>query len=172
MNNVNKLAILSILLLSGCGSNTNKEEKARELFMNGYGCSQAVFGAFAEDIGLDLKTALRISSGFGGGMGRMREVCGTLTGAFMVLGYVYGFDKPSDFQKFAIYVRIREFTAKFKEKNSTIICRELLENIKTTDGTAPEARTEEYYKRRPCLAHVEFVAKTLEEYINTHPTGD
>ena len=149
-----------------------KQIKARELFLMGYGCAQAVFGAFAEDIGIDLKTALRIASGFGGGMGRMREVCGTVTGAFMVLSYLYGFHEPSDKQKGEVYAVIKEFSDEFKAKNKTIICREILENIKTTKGTEPEARTEDYYKRRPCLAHVEFSAKILEEYIKSHPTGD
>ncbi len=147
---------------------SKKSEMARELFLKGYGCSQAIFGAFAEDIGFDLNTALKIASGFGGGMGRMREVCGTLTGAFMVIGYLYGFDEPSDKKKGEVYSRIREISDKFKEKNETIICRQLLENVKTTKGAEPEARTDDYYKRRPCLAHVEFTAELLEDYINTH----
>lgn len=73
---------------------TGHADKARELFNDGYNCSQAVFGAFAEDAGLDMKTALRFASPFGGGMGRMREVCGGVSGMFMVLGLFYGYDEP------------------------------------------------------------------------------
>lgn len=102
----------------------------------------------------------------------MREVCGTMTGAFMVLGLIYGFDEPSPLKKGEIYARIKEISDKFKEKNQTIICRELLENVKVTTGSQPEDRTDDYYKRRPCLAHIIFTAQILEEYISSHPTED
>ncbi len=151
---------------------TNKSKKAEELFLMGYGCSQSVLGAFAEDLGLDMNTALRIASPFGGGMGRMREVCGAMTGAFMVLGLIYGFDSPSADKKADVYRRVNQIADAFKNKNKTIICRELLENIKLTKGIAPEERTEDYYKRRPCLAHIIFTTELLEEYIKQNPTGD
>lgn len=151
---------------------TPKSKKAEELFLMGYGCSQSVLGAFADDIGLDFNTAMKIASPFGGGMGRMREVCGAMTGAFMVLGLIYGFYEPSPFKKGEIYQRVREIAELFKEKNGTIICRELLENVKTTKGAAPEERTDEYYKRRPCLAHIIFTTELLEDYIKTHPIGE
>ena len=102
---------------------TDKGKKAEELFLMGYGCSQAILGAFATEAGIDHNTAMRIASGFGGGMGRMREVCGTMTGAFMVLGLIYGFDEPSPLKKGEIYARIKEISDKFKEKNQTSICR-------------------------------------------------
>ena len=151
---------------------TDKAKKAEELFLKGYACSQAILGAFATEAGIDHNTAMRIASGFGGGMGRMREVCGTMTGAFMVLGLIYGFDEPSPLKKGEIYSRIKEISDKFKEKNQTIICRELLENVKVTTGSQPEDRTDDYYKRRPCLAHIIFTAQILEEYISSHPTED
>ena len=146
-----------------------KAERAEELFLMGYGCAQSIFGAFSEEAGIDFKASMRIASGFGGGMGRMREVCGTMSGAFMVLGLIYGFDEPSATKKGEIYTRIKEIADKFKEKNNTIICRELLENVKITSGTAPEDRTQDYYKRRPCLAHIIYTAEILEEYIKEHP---
>ena len=148
---------------------STKANRAEELFLMGYGCAQSILGAFHEEAGIDFKSAMRIASGFGGGMGRMREVCGTMTGAFMVLGLIYGFDESSPAKKGKIYGRVKEIAYIFKEKNGTIICRELLENVKTTRGTAPEERTEEYYKRRPCLAHIIYTAKILEEYIKDHP---
>jgi len=153
---------------------TNKSKKAEELFLMGYGCSQSVLGAFAEDLGLDMNTALRIASPFGGGMGRMREVCGAMTGAFMVLGLIYGFDSPSADKKADVYRRVNQIADAFKSKNKTIICRQLLENIKLTKGIAPEERTEDYYKRRPCLAHIIFTTELLEEYIkqNAIYSGD
>lgn len=151
---------------------TPKSKKAEELFLMGYGCSQSVLGAFANDIGIDFNTAMKIASPFGGGMGRMREVCGVMSGAFMVLGLIYGFDTPSPTQKGEIYQRVNEIANEFKKKNGTIICRELLANIKTTTGSAPEERTNDYYKRRPCLAHIIFATELLEEYIKNHPIGD
>ena len=129
---------------------TDKAKKAEELFLKGYGCSQAILGAFATEAGIDHNTAMRIASGFGGGMGRMREVCGTMTGAFMVLGLIYGFDEPSPFKKGEIYARIKEISDKFKEKNQTIICRELLNLPEPEGDPTPTERTKEFYAKRPC----------------------
>ena len=148
---------------------TPRSEKAQELFLMGYGCSQSVLGAFADIIDLDFNTAMKIASPFGGGMGRMREVCGVMTGAFMVLGLIYGFDTPSTSKKGEIYKRVTNIAEAFKAKNGTIICRELLENIKTTKGSDPEERTADYYKRRPCLAHIIYTVELLEDYIKQHP---
>ena len=148
---------------------TAKSKKAEELFLMGYGCAQAILGAFEDETGLPFDTSMKIASGFGGGMGRMREVCGTMSGAFMVLGLVYSSDIASVENKSAIYARIKELADTFKEKNGTIVCRELLANVKTTKGTSPEERTEDYYKRRPCLAHIIYTAEILEEYIKSHP---
>ena len=103
---------------------TGHADKARELFNDGYNCSQAVFGAFAEDAGLDMKTALRFASPFGGGMGRMREVCGGVSGMFMVLGLFFGYDEPDDAQaKKELYSYVRALADKFKESEGSIICR-------------------------------------------------
>lgn len=141
------------------------KEKAIELFKEGYNCSQAVLLAFEDVIGLDRKTALMLSSSFGGGMGRMREVCGAVSGMFMVLGCLYGYDGPKDTEgKKLHYELIREAADKFKKENGSIICRELLEGA--TVGGDPEARTESYYKKRPCAEYVGICAEIVENYIS------
>ncbi|MBQ9977532.1 MAG: C_GCAxxG_C_C family protein [Clostridia bacterium] len=145
-----------------------KSEKAKELFMQGYNCSQAVVGAFCEDLGLDFETAMKLSSSFGGGMGRLREVCGAVSGAFMVAGLKYGYADPRDkTAKTEHYKLIQDMAAKFKEENGSIICRELLEVGDEKETHVPEDRTKEYYKKRPCAQLVETAAKIAEEILNT-----
>lgn len=145
-----------------------KSEKAKELFMQGYNCSQAVVGAFCEDLGLDFETAMKLSSSFGGGMGRLREVCGAVSGAFMVAGLKYGYADPRDkTAKTEHYKLIQDMAAKFKEENGSIICRELLEVGDEKETHVPEDRTKEYYKKRPCAQLVETAAKIAEEMLNT-----
>ena len=140
-------------------------KKAVELFKRGYNCSQAVFGAYAEELGLDLDTALKISSSFGGGMGRMREICGALTGSFMVLGMLEGgYDARDNKDKAEHYKNIQELAEKFRQQNGSIICRELLGlSKKGVDNPVPELRTDSYYKKRPCVELVELAAKNLDE---------
>ena len=130
-------------------------EKAVAYFMTGMNCSQAVFLAFAGDFGLDEATAAKISSGLGGGVGRMREVCGTVTGATLVLGMKYGPDKA------AVYPVTQKFCELFKNEMGSIVCRELLSGTGATAGGAPEARTKEYYRKRPCAELVRFAAETV-----------
>lgn len=147
----------------------NHCKKAVELFKSGYNCSQAVFGAYAEELGIDFDTAIKISSSFGGGMGRMREVCGALTGAFMVIGMLDGdYDAKDNKAKAEHYKIIQEFAEEFRIQNGSIICRELLGlSQKGADNPVPELRTEGYYKKRPCVELVELVAKNLDEkYFN------
>ncbi len=104
-----------------------KAEKAKKLYESGYNCCQAVFAAFCEELGLNEETALKISSSFGGGMGKMGEVCGAVTGMFMAAGLKYGYTLPeSPQEKMDYYKFIRELAGEFKEKNGTILCRELL----------------------------------------------
>ena len=141
-------------------------EIARQLFLDGYNCSQAVLCAFEDVTGLDRETAAKLSSSFGGGMGRMREVCGCVSGALMVLGMVYGYDDPEDHEaKKDHYALVQEFAAKFREENGSIICRELLEGVKTTPGGEPEARTDAYYKKRPCPDLVACAAQILDQML-------
>ena len=144
----------------------NHEEKARELFYRGYNCAQAVFCAFAEDMGMDLETAARLSSSFGGGIGRLREVCGAVSGAEMALGYLRGYSDPEDHAaKLAHYEQVRALARRFQEQNGTIICRELLKDVPVTPGGEPEKRTPEYYASRPCLRLVGEAAAILEDML-------
>lgn len=142
-------------------------DRARALFESGYNCAQAVFCAFEDVTGLDEKTAARIASSFGGGMARMREVCGTVSGAAMVLGMVQGYDDPGAVEaKKAHYQRIQAFARDFIGENGSIICRELLSGSTVQPGDVPEMRTPEYYKRRPCPELVWYAAHLVDEYLN------
>ncbi len=126
-------------------------ELARSLFLQGYNCSQAVFCAFCDVTGLEIDAAARMASSFGGGLGRLREVCGTVSGAALVLGMVKGYADPKDYAaKKAHYALVQEFARRFREKNGSIVCRELLRGVNVTEGGDPEQRTSEYYKKRPC----------------------
>ena len=136
------------------------EERAAELFASGLNCAQSVFCAFAEELGMDFETAKRVSCGLGGGVGRMREVCGAVTGAAMVLGL-----KVGDGDKTVTYPAVQDFCAKFRAENGSIICRELLEGTGATQGGAPEARTAEYYQRRPCAELVKSAARILDALL-------
>lgn len=142
-------------------------DKAEALFCEGYNCAQAVLLAFDDVTGLDKKTASSISSSFGGGLGRMREVCGAVSGAAMVLGIVKGQYPPEDHSaKSAHYKLIQQFAEKFKEENGSIICRELLKGTGCESGNTPEKRTEKYYKKRPCPLIVRTSADILASMLN------
>ena len=134
-------------------------EKAESLFRSGCNCSQAVFATFAEELGLDEELAKRIACGLGGGVGRLREVCGAVTGATLVLGMKYGPDKT------VVYEKVQAFAAEFKAEMGSIVCRELLSGSGATSGGAPEARTPEYYRKRPCSEIVRFAADTVAKYL-------
>ena len=143
--------------------------KAAELFTQGYNCAQSVAAAFCDVTGLDEKTAARMASPFGGGMGRMREVCGAVSGMLMVLGTLYGYDDPGekDRAKKAHYALVQELAGAFRERNGSIICREILKNPPSTPSPTP--RTAEFYKTRPCARMVVCAAELLDEYIAAHP---
>ena len=149
---------------------TNYSEKARALFKEqGYNCAQAVFIAFSDLTGMDEISAARFSSSFGGGMGRLREVCGAVSGCFMVLGALMGPEDPRDHDaKMAHYAIIQEAAKRFKEENGSYICRELLGLGAGPSDPTPEKRTEAYYKRRPCDEYVALAegitAEILEKY--------
>ncbi len=142
----------------------NKEEKARELFREGYNCCQAVLGAFCEEVGLEFETAMRLASSFGAGMGRLREVCGAVSALFMIAGLLEGYVAPDDDeQKAAHYARIQTLAKEFQEKHGTILCRELLK--RTAEVPKPEKRTEAYYAERPCAAFVGEAARLAENLL-------
>ena len=153
-------------------NNSNKGDIAYENFLEGYNCTQAVTVTFAEELGLDEQTAARLSCGFGGGMGRMREVCGTFSGIVMVLSQLYGYSDPKDtVTKKDLYEKIRALAAKFRADNGSIICRELLGLEKAEESAAPEPRTAEYYKKRPCPELCRYAANILEEFIKENLPG-
>jgi len=141
-----------------------KSEKAGQLFACGYNCAQSVVCAFAEELGLDMDFAAKMASGFGGGMGRMREVCGAVSGAVSVLSFLYGYTEAEDIEgKKELYKKIQDFCSKFKEENGSIVCKELL-GVDFDGNPVPDKRNGEYYKKRPCRELVESAARILEEY--------
>ena len=145
-------------------------QKAMNLFKEGYNCSQSVFLAFKDLYGIDRHTALKLSSSFGGGMGRLREVCGSVSGMFLTAGILYGYDSPKDrSSQTAHYKRIQELARSFEELNGSIVCRELLGLDQKKESYVPEERTKDYYRKRPCEQIVGCAAYIMEEYIRNHP---
>ncbi|MFU0832399.1 MAG: C_GCAxxG_C_C family protein [Oscillospiraceae bacterium] len=141
-------------------------ERAMQLFEQGYNCSQSVFAAFSEELGLDVQTALKLASSFGGGMGRLREVCGAVTGMFMAVGLKYGYTGPNAMpEKTKHYERIQALAKRFEKENGSIICRELLGLDVKYDDPKPQARTKEYYQSRPCSELVGAAAQMLDEFF-------
>lgn len=144
--------------------------KAMELFSQGFNCAQSVFLAFEDLHKIDKGTAAKLSSSFGGGMGRLREVCGAVSGMFMVAGVLYGYeDALNQVAKKEHYERIQQLAAAFREKNGSIVCRELLGLSEKISAPTPEQRTEEYYKKRPCKELVGLAAMIMDDYILHHP---
>ena len=142
--------------------------KAAELFLNGYNCAQAVAVAFSDLTGLDEKFSAKLASSFGGGMGRMREVCGAVSGMLLVLGLLYGYDTPGDDAgKKQQYAVVQQLSGKFREQVGSIVCREILKNPPSDPNPSP--RTAEYYAKRPCARMVFTAAVILEDYIKEHP---
>lgn len=142
----------------------NKKEYAESLFKSGYNCSQSVAVAFAEEAGLDKELVARLTVGFGGGVGRMREVCGAVSGMAFVISALYNEDKGN------IYKRVQEVANEFRKENGSVVCRELLGlSINGADSPVPEPRTDAYYKKRPCVELVGMSADILEGYIKSHP---
>lgn len=135
-------------------------DRAVELFLSGKNCSQAVFASFAPDLGLSEETALQISIGLGGGVGRMREVCGAVCGSAMVVGL-----KFPELDKAGVYEKVRQIADEFKKTNSSVVCKELLGLSSPEKSSVPEARTEEYYKKRPCVKIVEDAALATEKIL-------
>lgn len=151
-----------------------RKEMAMENFMKGYNCSQSVVLAFADLIDpVEAKMLSKMSSSFGGGMGRLREVCGSVSGMFLVLGALYGYEGPeTGAPKAEHYARIQEVAKAFEEENGSIVCRELLGLTVKKQEPTPEARTKEYYKKRPCKELVGCAAQILDEFIKGMEGGD
>lgn len=142
------------------------EEKAKALFLEGYNCAQAVTLAFADEIGIDRETAARIASSFGGGVGRLRELCGCVSGMALVAGELLGYSDPkAEKEKAEHYELIQELAEAFQRENGSVVCRELLAGITSDTSPTPEARTESYYQKRPCAELVASAAGILERKL-------
>ena len=144
-------------------------ERAVDNFMAGYGCCQSVVAAFADLYGVDEKTALRFGAGFGGGVGRLRMMCGAVSGIVMLVGLDCGQTEGSDREgKSACYKVVQELLAKSEQQNGSLICAEILglkghDKANCTYEASP--RTAEYYKTRPCAAKVESAARIFADYL-------
>lgn len=142
----------------------SKGEIAKQHFCEGFNCAQAVAVSFADEMNMDADMVKRLTIGFGGGVGRMREVCGCVCAMAFVISALYCEDKAD------VYKRVQEVSNTFRQENGSVVCRELLGlDIKGADNPTPEPRTKEYYKKRPCPELVEMAADILEEYIANNP---
>ena len=143
-------------------------ERAVELFVEGYSCSQAVAMAFCDVTGLDEKTTARMASSFGGGMGRMREVCGAVSGMLLVAGLLYGYEEAADTAgKRELYAQVQNMAGQFRTEMGSIICRDLLKNPPSDPNPTP--RTAKFYQERPCARMVAAAAGIMEDFIREHP---
>ena len=147
------------------------ELQAAQLFLDGYNCAQAITVAFSDVTGLDRDFSARMASSFGGGMGRMREVCGAVSGMLTVAGILYGYDENSpDSAKKEHYALVQNLAGQFREEVGSIICRDILKNPPSDPNPTP--RTEEFYKQRPCTRMVMVAARILDTYIREHPVKE
>lgn len=140
-------------------------ERAEQNFRTGYNCTQALVLAFSDDMNADRETLMKAAHPFGGGMGRLRLTCGAVSGAVMCLGVFFPEKKKSE-----LYALVQEFCRRFEEKNGSVICGTLLTGagIKTDKSPGAEARTEEYYKKRPCPLLIRDAAEILEAILREH----
>ena len=144
---------------------TKYSDKACEKFLNGCNCAQSVFCAFCDITGFDESTAMKLTSSFGGGMGRLREVCGAVSAMFMIAGLLRGYNfAGDDIGKARQYQLVQDLAKKFKAEHETIICRELL-GIDGEDNPIPSKRTPEYYASRPCVNFIKTAAEIIEKEL-------
>ena len=144
----------------------SRADMAEKYFKEGANCSQAVLAAYADELRISVEFAMRLASGFGGGVGRMREVCGAFSGVVLIENLRNGFTDHTDKEaKDACYARIQALASAFKEQSgsNSIICRELLSGSGATSGGASEPRGKEYYKKRPCVELVRLAAEIAEK---------
>lgn len=144
-----------------------RAEHAAELFASGYNCAQAVALAFCDLTGFSKEQTAKMLAAFGGGFGRLREVCGAVSGMTFVYGCLYGYEAPNPEAQMKVYETEQALAAQFKEKAGSIVCREILKN--PPSAPVPSPRTEEYYASRPCVRMVYTAANILESYIAQNP---
>lgn len=144
----------------------SRVEQAVRTFEEGYNCCQSVFATYADLFGMDRETALKLSCSMGGGIGRMREVCGTVSAMALLAGFVCGNTDPGNEEvKTYNYEKVRSLADAFQKENGSILCRELLGITGREDSAAPSARTKQYYADRPCSRLVASAARIIEEKL-------
>lgn len=143
-----------------------RQAAAEEYFLKGYNCCQSVLMAFRDVIGLDEDATLKLSSGLGGGMARMREVCGTVTAMAVIAGFLLPACDPSNMdERTANYALVQDLAGRFRERKGSILCRDLLGLSAGVQAPAPSERTAAYYKERPCTGIVGLAARIVAEYM-------
>ena len=143
-----------------------KISRARELFLSGYNCAQSVAGAFAPEMGMELKQVVRLSSGLGGGLGGIRVLCGAVSAMCLVMSQLNGYDEPDDMEgKKSLYALEQQLAAIFTDRYETLHCRTLLERAGIEVKNTPSERTPEYYQKRPCVKYVEACAGILADEL-------
>ena len=149
--------------------NNNYSQKAQELFCKGCNCAQAIVLAFKDKLDVDELTLKKVSSSFGGGVARLREVCGCVSGMAIVMGLIHGdYDVLDNNQKADHYTRIQKIAFEFSSKYGTYNCAELLNKLKGPEAPLPDKRTEEYYKKRPCAMYIGYMADLVAKEINNN----
>lgn len=150
----------------------SRKEQAIEAFFDGYNCAQAVFATYADLFGIDRETALNLTNAMGGGIGRLREACGTVSAVALLAGLAEGTIDPKDLKaREKVYQRTRDLLAEFERENGSLVCRELLGILGREQSATPSERTPEYYKKRPCAKFVECAARIVEEKLLCVPCG-
>ena len=144
-----------------------RAEQAAELFANGYNCAQAVAMAFCDLTGFTKEQTAKMLAAFGGGFGRLREVCGAVSGMTFVYGCLYGYEAPNPEAQMKVYETEQALAAQFRETAGSIVCRDILKN--PPSDPVPNPRTEAYYAQRPCVRMVYLATSILDEYIAAHP---
>lgn len=142
-------------------------DQAAQNFMDGYNCAQSVAMAFPDLMGMEPSAAAKLAAGFGGGFGRLREVCGAVSGMVMVASQLYGYDSPDPEKQKQCYTMVQELVHEFQEQTGSMICREILKNPPSDPNPTP--RTAEFYKQRPCVRMVMVAAEILTRYMESHP---
>ncbi len=141
-------------------------QKARDLFAEGYNCTQSVFLTYCDVFGMDFQLAAKIAAPFGGGMGRMHEVCGSVSGMSLIAGMMEPVVDPSDKEsKKRNYALVQEFAEPFRKEYGTIICRELLALGQKKDNSGSTDRPSENHKKRPCIEYVATAARIVGENL-------
>lgn len=156
-----------IMTLPADFSPEERQQRAENLFISGFNCCQAVALAFSDILPLDEEMIKTVTSGFGGGMARMREVCGAVSGMTFMAGFISPACDPSVMaQRTANYALVQKFAARFREEKGSIVCRELLGLKKgEIEAPKPSERTQGYYHSRPCIANVGFAARIVADYL-------